>query len=110
MQLYVGPCHVVSAEIAVAMAVPNKNPTDYKVRGIIHFLQADEILVYLAEEASSRMELFCCMTMHIHILPSRHSLAVLAIPLGHLRASSTQSRPGTIELFPVSKNEGAPCW
>ena len=29
MELYVGPCHVVSAEIAVVMAVPIENPADY---------------------------------------------------------------------------------
>ena len=54
MQLYVGPCHVVSAEIAVAMIVPIENPTDCKERGVIRFLQASEILGDLAEEASSR--------------------------------------------------------
>ena len=60
MQLHVGPCYVVSAERAVVMAVPIENPADYEVRGVIHFLQADEILGYLAEEASSRVELLCC--------------------------------------------------
>ena len=64
MQLYVGPCHVVSAEIAVAMAVPIENPADCEVRGVISFLQADVILGYLAEEASSCMELFCCMSTY----------------------------------------------
>ena len=54
MQLYVGPYHVVSGEIAVAMAVPIENPADCEVRGVIRFLQADEILGYLAKEASSR--------------------------------------------------------
>ena len=44
MQLYVGPYHMVSAEIAVAMAVPFVNATDYEVRGVIRFLQDDEIL------------------------------------------------------------------
>ena len=44
MQLYVGPCHVVSAEIAVVMAVPIENPADCEVRGVNSFLQADEIL------------------------------------------------------------------
>ena len=48
MQLYVGACHVVSAEIAVAMAAPVENPADCEVRGVIRFLQADEILGYLA--------------------------------------------------------------
>ena len=38
MQLNVGPCHMVSAEIAVAMAVPIKNPADLEVRGVIHFV------------------------------------------------------------------------
>ena len=84
----------LSTEIAVAMAVPIDNPADCEVRGVIRFLQADEILGYLAEEASSRMELFCCTTMHVRIL-------------GHLRASSVQSGPGTVGLFLVSKNEGA---
>ena len=67
MQLHVGPCHVVSAEIAVAMAVPIENPADCELRGDIRFLQADEILGYLAEEASSHVELFCCTTMHVRI-------------------------------------------
>ena len=52
MQLYVEPCHVVSAEIVVAMAVPIENPADCEMRGVIRFLQADEILRCLAEEAS----------------------------------------------------------
>ena len=72
MQLYVWPCHVLSAEIAVAMAVTLENAADCEVRGVIRFLQADEILVYLAEEASSRVELFCCTTMHVSLLPGRH--------------------------------------
>ena len=38
MQLYVGPCHVVSADIAVAMALPIENSVDCKVRGVIRFL------------------------------------------------------------------------
>ena len=69
--LYVGPCHVVCAEIAVVMAVPIENPASYEVRAVIRFLQADEILGFLAEEASSRVELFCCTTMHVGILPGR---------------------------------------
>ena len=72
MQLHVGPCHVESAEIAVAMAVQIENSAENEVRGFIRFLQADEILSYLAEEASSRVELFCCTTMNIRILPGRH--------------------------------------
>ena len=39
MQLYVGPCYVVSEEIAVAMAVPIENPVDCEVRGVFRFLQ-----------------------------------------------------------------------
>ena len=50
---------MVSAEIAVAMAVPIENSTNCEVQGIIRFLQADEILGYLVEEGSSRVELFC---------------------------------------------------
>ena len=43
---------MISAEIAVAMTVPIENPADCEVRGVISFLQADEILGYLAEEAN----------------------------------------------------------
>ena len=42
--------------------------------------------------------------------PADTSLAAWANPLVHLRASFIQSGPGTVGLFPVSKNEGAPCW
>ena len=42
MQLYVGPCHVVCADIAVAMAVPIENPADCEVRDVICFLKAYE--------------------------------------------------------------------
>ena len=71
MQLYVAPCHEVSVEIAVALAMPIENTADCKVRSVISFLQADEILGYLAEEVSSSVELFCC-TMHARIVPGRH--------------------------------------
>ena len=63
MQLYVGYYHVVNAEIAVA---------DSEVLSAIRFLQADEILGYVAEEAGSRVQLYCCTTMHVCILPGRH--------------------------------------
>ena len=60
MQLYVEPCHVVSAKIAV----PIENPADCEARGVICFQQADEVLGYLTEEASSRVELFCCTSAY----------------------------------------------
>ena len=82
LQLYVGPCHVVSAEIAVVMAVPIENPADCKVRGVIRFLQVDEILGYLAEEACSRVEFFCCTTMHVSILPARHKPCCVSNSIG----------------------------
>ena len=62
IQLYVRPYHMISTEIAVAMAVPIENPSDCEVRGVIRFLQADEILDYLADEASSRVALFWSTT------------------------------------------------
>ena len=43
---------MVNAEVAVVMAVPIENPADCEVRGVILFMQADEILRYLSEEAS----------------------------------------------------------
>ena len=61
MQLYVGPCHVVSAEIAVSMAVPIENP---------------------AEDVSSRVELFSYTTMHVRILPGRHKSCRVIIVVG----------------------------
>ena len=69
MQLYVGPYHMVRAEIAV----PIDNTAVSEVRGIISFLQADEILGYLAEEASSGVALFYYTTIHVRILPGRHT-------------------------------------
>ena len=106
MQLNIRPCHVVSAEITVTIAVPVEIPADCGVRGVIRFLQADEILGYLNEEASSRVELFCCTTMHVRILPGRYKPCSMSNSI----RSSLQSGPGTFGLFPVSKNEGAPCW
>ena len=82
VQLYIGPCHVVSAEIAVTMAVPIENPADCEVRGVIRFLQADEILSYFPEEASSHVELFCCTTMHVRILPGRHEACCVSNSIG----------------------------
>ena len=82
MQLYVRPCHVVSAEIAVAMAVSTEGPAQCEVRGVIRFLQADEILGYLAEEEISRVELFCCTTMHVRILPGRDTPCCVSNSIG----------------------------
>ena len=72
MQLYVEPFHVVSAETALAMAVPIENLADCEVRYVTRFLQAYEILGYLTEEARSRVELFCCTSMHVLVLPGRN--------------------------------------
>ena len=47
---------MVSVGIAVATAVPIKNLAVCNVRDVIRFLQAHEILSYLAEEASSHVE------------------------------------------------------
>ena len=49
----------------MAVAVPIENPADCEVRGVLRFVQAGEILGYLAEEASSRMELFCYTTCSV---------------------------------------------
>ena len=55
-----------------SMAVSTENPADCEVQGVISFLQADKVFGYLAEEASSCVELFSCTTMHVRILPGRH--------------------------------------
>ena len=75
---YVGPCHVVSSEMAVAI----ENSVNCKVQRVIHFLQVDEILGYLSEESNSRVELFCCTTMHVHILPGRHKPCCVSNSIG----------------------------
>ena len=74
MQLYVRLFHVVSAEITVVMAVPIENPADYEVRGVIRLLQT--------EEESSCVGLFCCTTMHVHILPGRHKPCCVSNSIG----------------------------
>ena len=106
MQLYVGPCHVVSAEIAVAMAVPIVYPVDCEVWCAIRFLQADKILGYLTEEASSRVELFCCTTMDVLILSGRHKPCCVSNSIGIsssiLRTFRTWHR-WTSFLFPKLK-------
>ena len=109
MHLYVGPCHVVSAEIAVAKVVPIENPANCEVRCVIRFLQADEILSFLAEEASSRVELFCYTTMHVRILPGRHKPCCVRNSIWTSRILRAV-RTCTVGLFPVSRNEGAPCF
>ena len=73
---------MVSAEIAMTMAVPIEIPTDCEVRGVIRFLQADEILGYLAEEASSRVELFCYTTMCVRVLPGRYKPCCMSNSIG----------------------------
>ena len=104
MQMYVGPCHLVSAEIAVTMGVPIENPADCEVRGFTSFLQAGDILGYLAEEAIIRLELFCCTTMHIRILPSRHKLCCVINSIGTSSSNLRTVLAWHRRTFPVSKN------
>ena len=100
--LKIASCNCTSdLEIAVAMALSIEKSADTEVWGV-SFLQADEILGYLAEEAISRVELFCCATVHVHILPGRHK-PCWVIPLRHLRASSVQSGPSIVGFLPVSQ-------
>ena len=80
MQLYIGPCNLVSAEIAWPQ--PIENPANCEMRGVTSFLQVDEILYYLAEAVSSCMELFCCMTMHVCILPIGHKHCYMSNSIG----------------------------
>ena len=68
--------------VAVAMAVPIENPADCELQGVILFLQADEILGYLTEKVSSRVELFCCTIMHVRILPWRYKPCCVSTSIG----------------------------
>ena len=110
MQLYVGPCHVVSAEIAVAIAEPSENPANCEVRGVIRFLQVDEILGYLAEETSYRMELFCCTTMHVRILPCRYKPCCMSNSIGTSSSILRIVRTLHRQTFSCFQNKGALCW
>ena len=109
MQLYVGPFHVVSAVLAMVMAVPIENPADCEVRGVIRFPPADEILRYLAEEASSRVELFCCTTMHVRILPGRHKTYCVNNSIGTYSSIHRTVRIWHRRTFSCFQNEGARC-
>ena len=102
MQLYVGPCHMASAQIAVTMVVPIENPADCEVRGVISFLQAPDILGYLAEEASSRGNCSVARQCTSAYCPANTSLADWAIWLGHVRDPpySPDLAPSDFFLFP----------
>ena len=102
MQLYVGPCHMVSAEIAVPMAVPIENLADCEVQGVIRFLHAVEILGYLAVEASSCVEFFCCTTKPVCILPGRHKPCCVSISIGTPSSILRVVRTWHRRIFPVS--------
>ena len=71
VQLYVGPCHVVSEEIAVAMAVPIENPADCEVRSDV-FYRRIRSQVILTKRQALAWNYFVCKTMHFRILPERH--------------------------------------
>ena len=73
---------MVSAEIVVATAVFIENSADCEVRVVNRFLRADEILDYLAEEVSSRVELFYCTTMHDRIQHGRHKTCCVSNSIG----------------------------
>ena len=100
MQLYVGSCQMVSAVSCGHDCVDWEFRWLWgEVRGVICFLQANEILGYLPEEASSCIELFCCMTMHVRILPDNTRLAASAISSVYLRASVRTWHRQTFSCF-----------
>ena len=96
MQLYVGPCQVVSA--------------DCGVRGVVCFLQADEVLGYLARETCSRVELFYCTKMHARIQPGRHKPFCVSNSIGTSSSILRTVRTWHRRIFSCFQNEGAPCW
>ena len=102
------PCHLVSAEIAVAMAVPIENPADCEVRGVTRFLLAHEILRYLAEEATARVELFRCTTNHVRISPGRHKPCCVSNSIGTSSSILRKVRTWHRRTFSCFQN-GAPC-
>ena len=95
MQLYIRPCHVVSAEIAVTKAVPIENPIGCKVRVVISYPQVDEILGYLAEEASSRVEFLLHDSAHPHTAQQTQTL-----PLEQIHWDIFEHPPYSPDLAP----------
>ena len=91
------------------MAVLIENPADCEVQGVISFPQTNEILGYLVEEAGSHVELFCCTTMHIHILPGRHEPCCMSNSIGTSLSILPTVRIWNRRTYAVIKN-GVPCW
>ena len=87
------------------MTVLIENPAYCEVRGVISFLRADEILGYLAEEASSRVKLFCCTTMQVRILPGGHVLLheQFHLDIFELPPYDPDLAPSEFFLFPKMK-------
>ena len=106
MQLYVRSCHVVSAQIAVAMAEPIENPTDCEVRSVIHFLQVDEILPKRQALARNSSVAWQCTSVHCQadvLLHEQFHWDIFKHPPYSLNLAPS-------EFFPFSKNEGVLCW
>ena len=107
MRLYVGPCHVVSDKIAVAMAVPIENPTDCEAQGVISFLQADEILGYC-----QRGKLFHGIVL-LHDNACLHTARqTQALLHEQFQWNIFEHPPYNPDLAPsdIFQNEGAFCW
>ena len=87
------------------MAVPIENLADCEVRCIIRYLQAHEVLGYLAEEASSRVELFCCTKCTSAYWPADTRLAAWAILWDIFKHPpySPDLAPSDFFLFPKTK-------
>ena len=98
--LKIASCNCTSdLEIAVAMALSIEKSADTEVWGV-SFLQADEILGYLAEEAISRVELFCCMTMDARILPGWQKHELFHWDIFKHPPYSPDLAPSSFYLFP----------
>ena len=109
MQLYVGPWHVVIAEIAAAMAVPIENSA-VRCEVLFVFCRPMRSWVILPKRQALAWNCSVARQCTSAYCPADTSLPGWAIPLGHLQASSVKPGPGTVGLFPVSKNGGASFW
>ena len=59
MQLYVGPCHVVNAEIALTMAVPIENPVFCRLMRSYVILMKMQALTWNYSVARQCMSAYC---------------------------------------------------
>ena len=86
------------AVVAVAIALPIENPTIVRCEMLLVLCMAMRSVILQKRQPHAWNCSFARQCTSAYC-PADTSIAVWEIPLGHLRASSIQSGPGTVELF-----------